>query len=113
MMPATAPRRGKRLDTHWGEFGMLAAEYFSPLLFGEPAPASLGEAWGHIDQSILHFIFGKSGQNLSDTEKEPCKLVGYGDARVALLIMSNPTQLPGDDKPCTSSSEWEILSVVI
>jgi hypothetical protein len=49
MIPATAPRRGKRLDTHWGELGMLAAEYFSPLIFGEPTPASLREAWGLID----------------------------------------------------------------
>ncbi len=76
MMPKTPPRRGKRLDTHWGEFGMLAAEYFSPLLFGEPTPVSLREAWGHIDQSILLFVYGKSGQSLSEAEKEPYKLVG-------------------------------------
>ena len=76
MMPTTAPRRGKRLDTHWGEFGMLAAEYFSPLLFGEPTPESLKEAWGHIDQSILHFVYGKTSQTLSDAEKEPYKLIG-------------------------------------
>jgi hypothetical protein len=76
MMPATAPRRGKRLDTSWGEFGMLAAEYFAPLLFGEPTPASLREAWGHIDQSILLFVYGKPGRTLSDAEKELYKLVG-------------------------------------
>ena len=76
MMPTTAPRRGKRLDTRWGQFGMLAAEYFAPLLFGEPKPASLREAWGHIDQSILHFVYGKPAQDLSDAEKEAYKLVG-------------------------------------
>jgi hypothetical protein len=76
LKPTTPPRRGKRLDTHWGEFGMLAAEYFSPLLFGEPTPASLREAWGHIDQSILLFEYGKPGQTLSDAEKESYKLVG-------------------------------------
>jgi hypothetical protein len=76
MMPTTAPRRGKRLDTRWGQFGMLAAEYFAPLLFGEPKPASLREAWGHIDQSILHFVYGNPAQDLSDAEKEAYKLVG-------------------------------------
>jgi hypothetical protein len=76
MMPATPPRHGKRLDTRWGEFGMLAAEYFAPLLFGVPTPASLRDAWGHIDQSILLFVYGKPGQTISDAEKEPYKLVG-------------------------------------
>lgn len=76
MMPATPPRHGKRLDTRWGEFGMLAAEYFAPLLFGEPTPASLRDAWGHIDQSILLFVYGKPGQTISDAEKKPYKLVG-------------------------------------
>ncbi len=76
MMPTTPPRRGKRLDTRWGEFGMLAAEYFAPLLFGEPKPASLREAWGHIDQSILLFVYGKPTQALTDAETEPYKLVG-------------------------------------
>jgi len=76
MMPATTPRRGKRLDTRWGEFGILAAEYFAPLLFGEPTPASLREAWGHIDRSILLFVFEKPVQSLSPLEKEPYRLVG-------------------------------------
>jgi hypothetical protein len=76
MMPATPPRHGKRLDTRWGEFGMLAAEYFAPLVFGETTPASLREAWGHIDQSILLFVFGKTDHPLTDKEKDPYKLVG-------------------------------------
>ena len=76
MIPSAAPRHGKRLDTRWGEFGLLAAEYFAPLLFGEPTPTSLREAWGHIDQSILLFVYGKPGQTLSEPEKEPYRLVG-------------------------------------
>jgi Protein of unknown function (DUF4012) len=76
MMPATPPRHGKRLDTHWGEFGILAAMYFGPLLFGDPVPASLREAWGRIDQNILLFVYGKRIEALSDEEKEPYKLVG-------------------------------------
>jgi hypothetical protein len=76
MMPANPPRRGKRLDTRWGEFGILAAQYFAPLIYGEPVPASLREAWGHIDQSILLFVYGKPGEALSETEKEPYRLVG-------------------------------------
>src|SRR5690349_19253396 len=50
-MPGTPPRRGKRLDTQWGEFGMLAALYFGPLQFGLPVPHSLRDAWGRIDQA--------------------------------------------------------------
>jgi hypothetical protein len=76
MMPATAPRQGKRLDTHWGEFGILAAQYFAPLIFGAASPASLREAWGRIDQSILLFVYGKSEDALSKAEKETYKLVG-------------------------------------
>ncbi len=76
MMPASPPRRSKRLDTRWGEFGILAAQYFAPLIYGEPVPSSLREAWGHIDQSILFFVYGKPREALSETEKEPYKLVG-------------------------------------
>jgi len=76
MMPASPPRRSKRLDTRWGEFGILAAQYFAPLIYGEPVPSSLREAWGHIDQCILLFVYGKPGEALSEAEKEPYKLVG-------------------------------------
>jgi len=76
MMPSTAPRHGKRLDTRWGEFGILAAQYFAPLLFGTPFPASLREAWGRIDQSILLFAYGKPEDALSKADIETYKLVG-------------------------------------
>lgn len=76
MMPSTPPKHGKRLDTRWGEFGILAAQYFVPITFGTPSPTSLRDAWGHIDQSILLFVYGKSGDSLSDAEKETYKLVG-------------------------------------
>ncbi len=76
MKPSTPPRKGKRLDTRWGEFGMLAAEYFVPILFGKPAPETLREAWGYIDQSILLFVYGKSPELLSEEEKAPYRLVG-------------------------------------
>ena len=56
MMPPAPPRQGKRLDTRWGEFGLLAARYFAPFLFGLPYPASLREAWGGIDAAILRFV---------------------------------------------------------
>lgn len=59
MMPPVPPKQGKRLDTRWGEFGILAALYFSPFLFGEAAPSSLRDAWGCIDKSILTFVFGE------------------------------------------------------
>ena len=76
MQPPTAPRHGKRLDTRWGEFGILAAQYFAPFLYGKTVPASLREAWAQIDQSILLFVYGKTEDTLSEAEKEPYKLVG-------------------------------------
>ncbi|GAB1472134.1 hypothetical protein MASR2M66_30120 [Chloroflexota bacterium] len=76
MMPSTTPRRGKRLDTHWGEFGILAAQYFAPLAFGTPQPATLRDAWGRIDESILLFVYKKSTDLPSQTEKGAYRLVG-------------------------------------
>jgi hypothetical protein len=58
MMPLQPPRKGKRLDTHWGVFGILSAQYFAPLLRGNPFPSSLREAWGSMDDSILFFVYG-------------------------------------------------------
>lgn len=76
MMPSTPPKRGKRLDSRWGEFGILAAQYFAPLQLGLPLPLSLRDAWGRIDPSILLFVYGKPEDMLSDLEKETYKLVG-------------------------------------
>lgn len=57
-MPSAPPRRGKRLDTRWGEFGLLAAQYFAPATFGIPVPHTQREAWQGIDEAILLFVFG-------------------------------------------------------
>src|SRR5512146_2094428 len=76
MMPSTPAKRGKRLDSRWSEFGILAALYFAPIQFGAPSPASLRDAWGRIDQSILYFVYGKGRAELSDAEIEGYKLVG-------------------------------------
>ncbi len=76
MMPSTPARRGKRLDSRWAEFGILAALYFAPIEFGTPAPASLRDAWGRIDQCILYFVYGKKQDRLSRSEIDAYKLVG-------------------------------------
>ena len=76
MMPSAPPRRGKRLDTRWGEFGILAAQYFSPLYFGTPYPSSLRDAWRHIDESILLVLQRDSKRKLSDETVSLHKLVG-------------------------------------
>jgi len=75
MMPSVPPRHGKRLDTRWGEFGILAAQYFAPIAFGASSPDSLRDAWGRIDQSILLFVYGKSDDSHTDAEKLTYKLV--------------------------------------
>ena len=76
LMPATPPRHGKRLDTRWGEFGLLAAQYFAPFAFGIPSPQSLREAWSKIDQAIVWFVFKKSPASLSESDLSLYKLVG-------------------------------------
>lgn len=75
MMPSTPPKRGKRLDSRWAEFGILAARYFAPLQYGTPLLPSLRDAWGRIDQSILYFVYGKPVSELSATQIEPYQLV--------------------------------------
>jgi hypothetical protein len=76
MMPRTHPRRGKRLDNHWGEFGILAARYFVPLRFGTAVPNSLRDAWGRIDISILYCVYGKPIETLDDEQIKLYQLVG-------------------------------------
>ncbi|MBT3711785.1 MAG: hypothetical protein HOG15_00355, partial [Anaerolineae bacterium] len=61
MMPSMPPKQGKRLDPRWGEFGLLAAQYFAPLDFDVPFPATMRDAWGQIDASILLFVQKKEG----------------------------------------------------
>ncbi|MDX9992522.1 MAG: DUF4012 domain-containing protein [Anaerolineales bacterium] len=74
-MPAVPPRQGKRLDTRWAEFGLLAAQYFAPILYGLPLPASLREAWGRIDESILLFVGEKPETELSEQKKKGYRLL--------------------------------------
>jgi hypothetical protein len=74
-LPAIPPRKSKRLDSRWGEFGILAALYFAPTRFGCPTPASLRDAWGRIDNAILLFVFGRAA-DLTQEEFEQYKLVG-------------------------------------
>src|SRR5512140_2214033 len=74
-MPGVPPRRGKRLDTRWGAFGLLAAQYFAPLEFGLPAPRTQRDAWQAIDQAILLFVFGKDAAP-TDKQRAAYRLVG-------------------------------------
>ncbi len=76
MKPGTPPRRLKRLDTRWGEFGILAARYFAPAVYGTPVPSSLHDAWGWIDPAIELFVYGRSDGALSAEEKARYRLVG-------------------------------------
>ncbi len=81
-MPSVPPRRGLRLDTRWGEFGVLAARYFAPLKYGLPFPTSMRDAWGRIDHAILLFVYGREAASLSTSEVARYRLVG-GEQEVA------------------------------
>lgn len=74
-IPAAPPRRGKRLDTRWGEFGLLAAQYFVPYAYGTSVPNTLRDAWGRIDESILLFAF-PTGYHLTSDDRARYQLVG-------------------------------------
>ena len=84
MRPPAAPRRGKRLDPRWGEFGLLAALYFVPFQRGTAFPASLMEAWDCIDGAILFSVYGRSAAELAEGQVQAYRLVGeeveYGSA---------------------------------
>jgi len=89
IMPGTPPRRGKRLDTRWGEFGLLAAHYFAPLQFGTPVPTSLRDAWGRIDHAILLYVFGRDGDTLSERDIALYRLVSSEPEAAPLSTLSD------------------------
>jgi hypothetical protein len=89
VMPGTPPKRGKRLDTRWGKFGILASQYFVPYLFGLPYPGSLRDAWGGIDRAILLCRFGEQISTLSADEVRLYKLVGDEPQVTAVSTLSD------------------------
>jgi hypothetical protein len=76
LQPPTPPRKGLRLDSRWGEFGLLAALYFTPFNHGTPFPSSQRDAWSRIDPAILYFVYGKPAKALDREAVEKYKLVG-------------------------------------
>jgi hypothetical protein len=84
LQPPQPPRRGKRLDPRWGEFGLLAALYFAPLNNGKAFPKSLTDAWSRIDRAILEFVYQKPVDALGAQDIQRYELVGadfdYGAA---------------------------------
>ena len=84
MQPPAPPRHGKRLDPRWGEFGLLAALYFTPFTHGTPFPTSLLEAWERIDTAVLYHVYEKPVESLTEAQIQRYQLVGteieYGSA---------------------------------
>ncbi len=91
-MPSAPPRRGKRLDTAWGQFGILAALYFAPFEFSSPRPATLRDAWGRIDYSIYQFVFEQGRREATQSEVEAYQ-----------LISAEP-----DIAPTSTISDWHV-----
>ena len=75
-MPGTPPRRGKRIDTRWGQFGIIGALYFAPFDFGVARPSSLLDAWGRIDEVILSYAQPQPLELLSPEAIARYRLVG-------------------------------------
>ncbi|HUH97375.1 MAG TPA: hypothetical protein VLZ89_08465 [Anaerolineales bacterium] len=75
-MPGVAPRRGKGLDTPWGEFGILLATYFVPVMSGMALAAPLRDAWGRTDESIPYFVYGNASEDRTLLERDCHKLMG-------------------------------------
>src|SRR3990172_4035641 len=84
LQPAGPPPGGQRLDPRWGEFGLLAALYFTPFNHGTSFPTSHLDAWGRIDPAILYFVYGKPAEALANEQIKRYQLVGadleYGSA---------------------------------
>ncbi len=95
-MPPTPPHQdGKRLDTRWGRFGLLAASYFAPLLYGRPYPRSMRKSWRRIDPAILLFVYGKPADELRPEQIKPYELVG------------NELDMPAD----STISDWHRVGI--
>ena len=94
-MPTTKPKHGKRLDTAWGQFGILAAQYFAPFVYGTIPPSSLRDAGGRIDQAIRYFVFNKPDHELSENELE------------AYCVVSDEIELI----PISTLSDWQIKGI--
>jgi len=75
MIPSGPPRPGKRLDTRWGTFGILSAQYFAPAILATPFPSSVREAWESLDRSILFFVYGRL-DGLSEEERARYRFAG-------------------------------------
>jgi hypothetical protein len=136
VIPSTPPKRGKRLDTRWGKFGILASHYFAPYLFGLPYPGSLRDAWGGIDRAILLCRFGDQISTLSVDEVSRYKLVGdesqvaavstlsdwhvkgiknfakFIDERENYLILSQPQLILVEDVPLEKEPEQPVHVVI-
>ena len=88
MIPISPPRKGKRLDTRWGIFGILAAQYFAPLCRGTSFPTSLHEAWDSLDESILFFVYGP-GHELTEVELARYRFAGNEPETAANSTLSD------------------------
>lgn len=91
-MPGTPPRRGKRIDTRWGQFGILAAMYFAPYEFGAVRPASLLDAWGRIDQVLPLFALGKPDHEAPEADLPRYRLIADDE----------------DAAPSSTLSDWHV-----
>ncbi len=80
-LPPAPPRQGKRLDTRWAQFGLLAARYFHPFRVGNAFPASLREAWHGMDPAIQSYVFD-GRQDIGEAERARYRLVS-GEPEVA------------------------------
>ena len=88
-MPAASPRQGKRLDSQWGEFGILAALYFAPFQFATVRPDTLLDAWGRIDEVVALFVFGQDQEDVSPEEIERYRLIADEDQAAPTSTISD------------------------
>ena len=106
MMPSVPPKQGLRLDTRWGEFGLLASQYFAPLQFGIPYPTSFRDAWGRIDDAILHYVAQVSGRPLTESERLQFQLVCH-EPEVAANSTLSDWHRKGIERLATVISDYE------
>lgn len=76
-MPSQPPRKGKRLDTKWGQFGILAAQHFAPRTFHLHHPETQRNAWLAIDQAIALYAARMRNLPAASFELEKYQLIRH------------------------------------
>ncbi|MCX6053380.1 MAG: DUF4012 domain-containing protein [Chloroflexi bacterium] len=88
-MPSTLPKRGERPDTNWAQFGILAARYFAPIVYGTVPSNSLRDAGGRIDEAVRYFVFNTPEDEIFINALERFEIIGNKVEPIPMSTLSD------------------------